>query len=198
MTEPRPAETATPVRTVQRSTGAAAGRGIALIALAVVIGVFLLSKGLDEGGLFTVDVSSSGTDDAAVAGETDDATVTPTSTAVTAPVPTTIASPVARSPAEVKIFVANANGVAGIASANVDALKPLAYNVLAPGNAPERVETTNVYYEDGWQLEALGVAGSLGIPAENVVPWPAPAPFDVNTATVVVVLGLDGLGVQPS
>lgn len=184
-------------RTVARSGGAAAGRGIALIALAVAIGVLLLSKGLDDGGLFAVDSTSP-----AVATPVDDETEladpSPTSVVVEAPVPTTVVAPVARNPAEVKIFVVNGNGVAGIAKANVDALKPAGYNVLAPGNTTERPAATMVYFADGWQLEAFGVAGSLGIPSEQVALWPDPAPFDPNTATVVVVLGADGLGVQPS
>jgi len=87
--------------------------------------------------------------------------------------------------------VLNGSGVDGAAGRVRDALLAANYNPLAPGNAPANVDTTSIYYIEGWQAEAAGIASLLGAPLDAVVPMPSPPPFEFGEASVVVVLGGD-------
>jgi hypothetical protein len=91
----------------------------------------------------------------------------------------------------VKVFVANGAGIQGAAGKAVETLTPLGYVAVA-GNSPNRVQTTTVYYTEGYQAEAQGVAAALGAPAASVQPMPTPPPIaDIQGAQVLVVLGPD-------
>ncbi len=96
-----------------------------------------------------------------------------------------------RPPNQVKVFVANAAGVQGAAGRAADTLKAAGYVAVA-GNSPTRVDTTTVYYTEGFQAEAQAVAATLGVPATSVQPMPTPPPVaDIQGAQVLVVLGPD-------
>ncbi len=167
-----------------KSAGGAAGRGILLIAVAVIIGVLLLRNGFDDSGGASAPPASDGantsvsTNTTAAGGATDSTTpTTPTS----AP----------RPPNQVKVFVANGAGIQGAAGRAVEVLTPLGYVAVA-GNSPARVDTTTVYYVEGYEAEAQGVAAALGAPAASVQPMPTPPPIeDIQGAQVLVILGPD-------
>jgi len=166
-----------------RSAGAAMGRGVALLAVALLIGVVLLNK-TDERPPGS-DVAA-GPGPAAGAGGDDGSdggrSTTTTSTTTTVPV---------RQPKDVKVVVANGSDVKGAAGRATDQLKPPGYNVLAPTNVTPAVSTTTVYYTPGYEREAVVVAAALGMPQSLVKLVPTPPPFDAKTANVLVVLGTD-------
>lgn len=192
-----------------RSAGAAAGRGILLILFAVVIGAVLLGQGFDDddgattGSTAQTDDSSQTDDSGAEIGDITDQTATDGS--VTS---TTVAS-AARPPAEVTVLVANGSRTDGVASLNSDELNRLGYTVGQPTNAIDvatgqntQVDQSTVYFAEGYQADATAVAEALGIPATQVAAMPvapdAPPVADLGGANVLVVIGLDGLGVGAS
>ena len=157
-------------------------RGAVLVAVAVVIGVLLLRD--DDAATTQVAVGSD------TAGEIDDGAdggedVDPDSTTTT---PTTEAL---RTPAEVKVLVANGSSVNGAAGGATDALEALGYTTATPANA-ERVTETIVYYTTGFEAEAEALAAAIGAPEGSVTPMPPVAPVDdLQLANVLVHLGPD-------
>jgi hypothetical protein len=190
-----------------RSAGAAAGRGILLILFAVVIGAVLLGQGFDDGdgaapGATTQTDDSSQTDDSgADLGDVTDASTTDGSVTTT-----TAAAAAARPPAEVTVLVANGSRSNGVAASNSDELNRLGYTVGQPTNAIDlatsqntQVEQSTVYFAEGFQADATAVAEALGIPATQVAAMPETPPVgDLAGANVLVIIGLDGLGVGAS
>jgi hypothetical protein len=155
-------------------------RGIALIATAVIVGIFLFRSGWD--GPDTE--SAGGPDDLATEGQ-------PGGDGAPAETTTTLAEP--RNPAEWVVLVLNASGVAGAAGGTTEELRAAGYQAAEPGNAPEGTDpaTTLVYFMPEYQPEAGLIAQAIGAPATAVQPMPSPAPFDPAGAHVVVVLGTD-------
>ncbi len=203
-----------------RSTGNAAARGGALIAVAVVIGVLLLWKGgvggnesalaVQDDGTSTVEGSddstagaddgSSSDDDAASEDGDDDplAVDDPTTDdTTTEPVePTVTARPVG----EVKVIVANGAGIGGLAGRQRDVLTTAGYVAVAV-NAALATETSTVWYIDGYDVDAIGVAEALGGSEIHLRPAGADPVALVaegealgnEDAHVWVVLGSDGM-----
>jgi hypothetical protein len=166
-----------------RSTGNAAARGGALIAVAVVIGILLLWKGgvggddssaaiqddgtsTDEGsgddsstetddGSGSADedtASDEGDDDESLAvddGSTDNATEVAPVTATARPV------------GEVKVMVANGAGESGLAGSQSGILTTAGYVAVAV-NAAVATDISTVWYIDGYDADAIGVAEALG------------------------------------
>jgi hypothetical protein len=163
-----------------RSAGGAIARGGLLVAVAVLIGVLLLARGLDSGDL----VSAGGGDDG---GETTDGTTA--GDPATSTTSTTAAAAV-RPPTEVRVLVANGSGVPGVAGQRTDTLATAGYQTLEPANAAP-TPTTQVLFAEGFQAEAAAVATALGFPPTAVQPLPDPPPVDPLDASVVVVLGQD-------
>ena len=166
-----------------RSAGAAMGRGVALLAVALLIGIVLLNK-TDERPPGS-DVAA-GPRPAAGTGSGEDngdgRSATTTSTTTTTPL---------RQPKDVKVIVANGSDVKGAAGRATDQLKPPGYNVLAPTNVTPAVSASTVYYTPGYERESIVVAAALGMPQSVVKLVPTPPPFDAKTANVLVVLGTD-------
>ncbi len=161
-----------------RSAGMAAGRGAAVLVVAVVIGIVLLNKVDDP----VRQVSAGG------GGSTTEETTT---TTVVTPVPTTLP---ARPPAEVKVLSANGTKVNGAAGKTRDALKALGYNVLSPIEAKRPVEASVVFFTPGFDREAQTVAQALKLQPTSVQPLPAADALpvsDLRGANVVAVVGPD-------
>src|SRR5690606_17084041 len=174
-----------------RSAGAAAGRGVLLVVLALAIGVLLLARALDDGDETAVEAGSG----AATTAPADDASTTAPPTETTAPPAT--APPVTHPPAQVKVLVLNGRAVQGIAGANNDVLLTQNFNTLSPDNAPSPVAATMVTYVDpAYAPDAASVAAVLGIPPEHVAQADTATELGVDTkgANVVVVLGTDNVG----
>ena len=189
------------------SNAAAAPRALLLIAVAVVLGLVLLWKGLDTTP--GVAVSPEATDDVSagsvgmveegpadlpmadelVATTTSAPTITTTTTAVPAPT---------RPPNQVRVLVANGSGVPRGAASVTDVLSPAGYTTLPPANATP-TDTSGIYYRSGYSGDARAVMDIVapGNP-DLILPLPAggldvpDATLDrVANANVVVILGAD-------
>ncbi len=202
------------------SNAAAAPRAFLLIAVAVVLGLVLLWKGLDDTpGLGPV--ADSGEETAVAgssAGEIEGAsgTVTPTSTEVVGGdaelSPTTTVAPTTtrelfpaptHTPNEVKVLVANGSGVSGAAGKVTDMLSPLGWAMESPANA-EKASATRIYYRTGYVADAKVIVDHFGEIAdvlEEMPPGglavPSNAEERVANADIVLILGSD-LRIQSS
>ena len=189
------------------SNAAAAPRALLLIAVAVILGLVLLWKGLDttpgvavppeatdDGSAESVGMVEEGSadlpvEDEPVASTTPAPTTTTTTTAVPAPT---------RPPNQVRVLVANGSGVRRGASDVTDVLSPNGYTTLPPANATP-TDTSGIYYRSGYSGDARAVMEIVapGNP-DLILPLP-PGGLDVPDGTldrvananVVVILGAD-------
>jgi hypothetical protein len=154
--------------------------GLVLIAVAVLIGLVLLVKGFgQEDGLVSTDVADSNRSTTTTAGSAPlDAAETTTTTLAAKP------------PSEVSVLVANGTGKSGLAGTNADKLKSAGYTTVETTNAPT-TNTTAVYYVSGAQADAQAVATALGFGGSTVQAMPTPPPVQLDSATVLVVVGTD-------
>jgi hypothetical protein len=164
-----------------------AGRGLILVAVAVVIGMILLAAGLDDSGPVTVRADDS-SDSTAATDNGDGSTVE------------TVPNAADVNPADVPVVVANGSGLEGAAGAVTEQLAGLGYD---PGAAvdvsPDAGETLldTVYYitaPTSFEAQALKVAEDLGLGPDAVMAMPVPPPADVGLAGVLVVLGSQPAG----
>ncbi|MGH9150071.1 MAG: LytR C-terminal domain-containing protein [Acidimicrobiales bacterium] len=167
-----------------RSAGAAAGRGVLLLAVALAVGIGLIQVADDLPPGEQVTVVDPGGDGPETTRPGETATTLDDST----PLPTT---PL-RAPADVKVLVANASGVARMAATVSDLIKPGAYNVLAPVTARAQSATSNVFYTEGFEGEAQVLAVSLSLVPTTAQAMPAPAPVaNLSGTNLLVVVGKD-------
>jgi hypothetical protein len=116
-------------------------------------------------------------------------TVQPAKPVAVAPTTTTL---MARTPADVKVLVANGVGVDGAASKVAARLQPIGYQLAKPGNTTTKQTNSVVEYVPGYQADAQAVATSLGLSASAVQPIPNPAPVtDIEMSNVIVIVGSD-------
>jgi len=189
------------------SNAAAAPRALLLIAVAVVLGLVMLWKGLDttpgiavspvatdDGSAGSVGMVEEGPADLPMADEpvattTPAPTTTTTTTAVPAPT---------RPPNQVRVLVANGSGVPRGAATVTGVLSPAGYTTLPPANATP-TDTSGIYYRSGYSGDARAVM-ELVAPSNPDLILPLPAGgLDVPDATldrvananVVVILGAD-------
>ena len=189
------------------SNAAAAPRALLLIAVAVILGLVLLWKGLDttpgivvspevadDGSAESVGIAEEGPADLPMADEpvattTQVPTTTTTTTAVPAPT---------RPPNQVRVLVANGSGVPRGASTVTGALSPAGYTTLPPANATP-TDASGIYYRSGYSGDARAVMDIVapGNP-DLLLPLP-PGGLDVPDnaldrvadANVVIILGAD-------
>lgn len=164
-----------------RSTGAAAGRGVLLLAVAAALGI-VLYQGVD-------DVPPGAR--VAAGDRPAERPVRDGTTTTVAPEVTTTTVPL-KEPKDVKVLVANGTTVKGLGGRITDRLRTAGgYNTLAPTNAPA-AQASTVFYVSGFQREAAALAESLGLPPTAVKPMPTPPPLpDLRGANVLVVVGPD-------
>ncbi|HMS87400.1 MAG TPA: LytR C-terminal domain-containing protein [Acidimicrobiales bacterium] len=184
---------------IQRSGGLDANaRGLAVLAVAVVVGLLLLlTTGGDSGttqvaadgnGGSPTTIDISGIDDTEADGEV--TTTTPDQTTTSSSTPTDGL----RDPGEVKVLVLNGSGLGGVARSTSETIGEKGY-VMQPAtnstNSPNQVETA-VYFADGYQAEAEAVAAVIGKAPDVVEAMPSTPPgAGADSANVVVVLGKD-------
>ncbi|MBV8162567.1 MAG: LytR C-terminal domain-containing protein [Acidimicrobiia bacterium] len=157
-----------------RSAGGAALRGAGLLAVAVVLGVILLRSG--GGDPYSSAVRS-------VGAPTPEVTVNP-------PTATTITVPV-RVPGDIKVLPLNGTSVAGAGTAIFTRLKQAGYDVLAATNSSP-AQASNVFFNPGFDREAVVVAQLLGLPDSAAQAMPTPPPVnDTRGADILVVVGPD-------
>ena len=161
--------------------GSSPMRGVVLVAVAVVLGFFVLRAMEDTGGGPTSEEIEAANDTTA---PTDDAAASTDTTAAPAP----------RPPGEVVVLVANASGVQGAAAEQSEAIAGGGYQVLPAANAPSEVEATQVLATAGYEADAAALAAAIGAPPESVAAMPDPPPLDLTGAHVMVMLGPDLAG----
>ena len=181
----RPGRYASDDGSFARSAGGAGVRGLALLALALLIGIVLLNAtDADPPG---TTVSADGDSDVA-SGDGGESDAAGQGTATTTTAPTTTVP--ARAPRDVKVIVANASEVKGAAGNAKKVLDPIGFNVLSPANAAAVAESS-VFFAAGYERDAAAIATALQLPGTTVKALPTPAPFDIKGANVAVVLGAD-------
>lgn len=155
-------------------------RGIALIAVAVLLGVILL-RATDSPEPF----ASVETQDGSNAGDTTAATD------LDVPDTTDTTTPRAHNPAEVTVLVANGAGITGLASRVADSLKAQNYILAESGNTRAPADASAVYYSPGYEADAAAIAKLLS-PTPKVEALPDPLPVaDLKGANVLVVAAAD-------
>jgi len=174
-----------------QASGLAAGRGLLIVVIAVAVGVLLLARATEPERAATATESADTATSVSANGK-------PAPTSAAAAATTSTIAP-KKEPQNVVVLVANGRGVAGAAKANADALRVLNYNLLSPTDYPTVESATTVYFQPGFQADAIAIATSLKIDVARVTPLPAtPLPLDVKNSNVIVVLGTDGQGLMPS
>jgi hypothetical protein len=167
-----------------RSAGTQTAKGAALIALAVVIGVVLLHTAPK---VQTVTVATPATQPPARA-----------SKATVPPAPTSTTIPPARPTSQVHVEVANGTQVIGLGGKIRSLLSTDGYNTDKPAlDAPTKDHaTTTIYFQPGFQSDALQLATTLSIPATAVQPMatPAPVPQSLDGVDLLVIAGTDIAG----
>lgn len=149
-------------------------KAIAILVVAVVLGVYLLSLG--GRGPVTATGASSSTSTTAPPGSTT----------------STTAAAGAKASAAVKVLVANASHTNGVAGYYTSKVAAAGWGTLTPLTANTAESTSSVYYAAGQQANATAVATLLGVPASAVQPLGATVPVSGTTgAAVVVVVGSD-------
>jgi LytR cell envelope-related transcriptional attenuator len=167
---------------VERPRRTSPARGVALIATAVIIGLFVLRNGFETTG-------GDGPSPQVEASDTTDTTAA--DGGGEAPTETT-APPAPRAPAEVTVLVANTTDVSGAAGGLTDNLVGKGYQAAPPTDGQPALEQTQVLFVEGFEAEAQAVAATVGAPAEAVQPMPATPPVgDLAGAQVLVMLGSD-------
>ncbi len=179
-------------------------RGIAVLVATVVIGFLLLlnaggsgasnNTASDGGPSTTVDVSNVN-GDPAVTTTLPDEGVTPTTEDRTQTTDTTEPTEPDRQPGDVVVAVLNGGGPTGAASSTSETIVERGYQAGPTANTAAGVaqlDTTKVYYAEGYQAEATAVAGLLGKADDAVEALPEPPPgAGLESSNVVVVLGKD-------
>jgi len=149
--------------------GPLVGRALAVVVVAVVLGVLALRATPQRAS-----------------------TLPPSTVTTTVPrvVPTTTTTVPHR---DVKVLVANASTTNQVAAGYSTVLQQAGWTVLAPVTAkPPPRATSSVYYASGRRDEALAVAAAFGLPASAVLPLSSATPVsNVDGADVVLVVGSD-------
>ena len=189
------------------SNAAAAPRALLIIAVAVILGLVLLWKGLDttpgvavspeatdDGSAESVGMVEEGTADLPIA---DEPMATTTSASTTTTSTTAVPAPT-RPPNQVRVLVANGSGVPRGAATVTGVLSPAGYTTLPPANATP-TDASGIYYRSGYSGDARAVMNIVapGNP-DLLLPLP-PGGLDVPDGTldrvadanVVVILGAD-------
>ncbi|HJP65069.1 MAG TPA: LytR C-terminal domain-containing protein, partial [Actinomycetota bacterium] len=112
-----------------------------VLAAAVILGVVGLTKAFPSG---TSPVTPTG----GTGGGTPSASASPSTPAS----PTPSATP--RAPEEVVVQVLNGSGVTGLAASKTNKVKKAGYNTKEPGDWPNHVNNTIVYYKAGFRVDA--------------------------------------------
>jgi len=184
-----------------RSAGVNAARGIAVIVGAVLLGLFLMVRGVDDNATAaseavdetetTVDETAEGADDTAA--PEDVVTTLPPEEA--APTEDTLGAQ--RNPSEVTILAVNGTDPvqSGVAGRTSDRLTAAGYIEAPPANADTAGPSVVLFFE-GFESDARAIAQLFGVDPDAVVrPFdPATSPVvDTRGANVIVMAGSDGV-----
>jgi hypothetical protein len=172
----------------RRSGEQATIRGAIVVFVAVLIGVALLSR--SDGGIFG-SAEAGGAGPTTTTQTTTTQTTAPTSTVPTRPNGGSTAPSKAHDPAQVSVIVVNAaGGIVGIGSDNSQKLTDAGFKVLPVKNADQDVDTTGLFFREGYEADANAVKTALGFGNVPVQAAPTQAIIpEAAEANVIVVLG---------
>jgi len=163
----------------QRSAGGALFRGLALIVVAVLLGVVLL-RSTDHTTPFTATATG------------DEKTTT--TTAPDQKGTSTTEAPKAHDPSQVSILVANGSGTTGAASRIAGSLAASNYVLKTSTNTKTPASASVVYYAAGYEADARAIAKLL-TPQPGVEAMPAALPVaDLAGAQILVIVAADLAG----
>ena len=177
-------------------------RGAVLVGLLVIVGIVGLQV-LDDSspaGTSVVTTSTLPTQTtvpgAATTSPAATATTKPAATATTKATTTTTKATAAttvktRKPADVKVVVYNASGVAQLAENMSNQLKAIGYNASVGGNLTQRTGTI-VQCKAGYEADATKLANDGVGKGASVTPYPASPPTNAGDANCIVTLGKTG------
>jgi len=172
------------MQTTERPTGPSRNqspaRGVVLVAVAVVLGFFVLRAMNNTSAPVSTATGSATTVTTAAAGGGAGKTTG------------TTAAKALRPPSQVTVVVANASGVKGAAAKQTNTLKAAGYKTGTAVNGPQglNLTQTQVLYAPGYQAEALKLASGLGKPSA-LKPLGNPPPVPLNGANILILLGAD-------
>lgn len=157
-------------------------RGTILVAVLVLIGAMIL-------GLTDRSGSATSVVEAVVEAPTPEVLATEVAVVPTATPPPSLARP----PAQVKVQVANASGVGGVATNMTSKLVAAGYSTGEPTNAvPSQVSI--LYYEPTYEADATAILTNVfSSPDTRIAPMPEPPPevdyLDPTTNVLIIVAG---------
>jgi hypothetical protein len=157
--------------------------GIVLVLVAVAIGAVLLSMGYDrEQGLVTAPRTTP---------SESTSTLVPNSPVGNVPGVPSGTNAVLKAPSTIVVKVGKAGAPEGVASADAQKLKNAGYTLATAFDSPANLPASQVYFQPGFQGEALEVAKVFKIPESAVLPMPNPPPDPTGgtPANVIVLLG---------
>jgi len=163
---------------------------VALLIVAVLIGLILLHRSPGGGGLVSAGGTTTTSSPLVLPSDT---TVRPNTNTTTRPNSsnTTTTQPL-RAKADIKVLVANGTSMSGLAGTVSTTLRGKGYNTLASTNASLKVASTSVYFQPGYQADAVALATVLGLAPSAVMPMPATLPVaSVSGVNILVVVGPD-------
>ncbi len=177
-------------------------RGLAVLAVAVVVGLLLLLNAASGGGetqdLATTDDTSPTTIDiSGIGSDPDDGDDSGQNTTTTPDATTTSSTAVTgdtSAPSDVTVLVLNDGGPTGTAGAASTSIGEKGYSMGEAANAanPGNSDTTTIYFAEGFEADAEAVAAVLGKSSDAVEPMPSDTLGPgADSADVVVVLGTD-------
>ncbi len=184
--------------------GGAAGRGIVIVGIAIVVGVYLLARAFSGAEPDDV-VAGPGDEEVAddeengdsATGEEDETGATTSTTTTTTT--TTLPPPViTHAPNEVRVAAVNGTGAPGLAGAAAAELSALGFQTRAKNAVSFAMTESMIYYQPGYTDDAKAIAASLSAPLDILTPAPATVltlvrnPEDVSDFHIFVVLAADG------
>lgn len=181
-----------------RSAGVNAARGIAVIVGAVLLGVFLMVRGVDDTTVAATETTEASTDgdDAETTG-----TTTPEDVVTTLPdedaASTDDTLGAQSNPADVITLALNGTDPiqSGVAGATRDRLQAAGYGVADPKNA-DTAGPSVILFVEGFESDARAIAELFGVDPDAVVkPFDAATTpiADTQSAQVIVMAGSDGV-----
>lgn len=166
-----------------RSARGAMARGMALIVVAVVLGILLL-RATDGPEPFEAGAGPRGADDTTTTTAAADDQGGGPSTTLSPPPPDI-------DPSTVTVLVANGASVSGFAGDLTELVAAEGFETADPTDVDEDVETSTVYFTPTFEEAAEAVAAVFD-PVPEVAALPDPSPVDdLAGADVVLVAGLD-------
>jgi hypothetical protein len=160
--------------------GARAGRGVAIVVIAVVVGVLLLPSATRAPLPADASTATPTTTTTAAGGTASHGHHTTTTTSTTIP------------PSAIHVLVANATTTNGVAGDVTRFLASKGFGTLTATNALVKVTASQIFTVGGATADVQAVATALNLPATAIEPAASAAPVSSTAgANVVVIVGPD-------